>query len=81
MKRMITTLALAATMVLASASVALADAECAEAGTANHGQHILEYGPSTGGVAFGTPAHFDSGHKPGASFCQGDNNSKPIYLP
>ncbi len=76
-------LALAATMLLATASLAMAapsdNAECAEAGAVNHGAHILDYGPSTGGVAFGTPAHFgDHGAGPGATFCQGDNSAPSL---
>ena len=89
MKRMIATLALAATMVLASASVALAgpneNAWCAgtSGDDSNHGAHItIDYvDPSLGtadpGVRFHA-AHFgDNGTAPGASFCQGDGNSAP----
>ncbi len=87
MRRMITVVALAATMLVATASVATAapngNAGCSEGpvDVANHGAHILEhYTPSEGGVAGGSPAHFGIGElfTPGASFCQGDNNAKAL---
>jgi hypothetical protein len=87
MRRVMTTLAMAATMVLAMASVGLAapseNAGCSEGpvDVANHGAHILEhYTPSEGGVAGGAPAHFGLGEpfSPGASFCQGNNNAKAL---
>ena len=85
MRKTITALALAATMVLASASVALAapndNAACEPVSTATHGEHILAYGPSTGGVAFGTPAHFDPGASPGATFCNTHGNNQAPDLP
>jgi len=83
MRRMITTLALAATMVLATASVALANGpNCADFG--NHGQHVTgAYAtPGVPGGARGGPAHFgfDADVGPGASFCQthGSNNAKAL---
>ena len=87
MKRMITTLALAATMVLASASVALAapndSAACEGAETANHGGHITEHyvGGPDGNAGGGKPAHFganDGDPTPGATFCQGDNSAPDL---
>lgn len=84
---MITVLAMAATMLVTTASVATAapnaNAGCAEGPVdeANHGAHILEqYTPSLGGVSGGSPAHFGIGEpfSPGASFCQGDNNAKAL---
>ena len=88
MKRMITTLALAATMMLATASLALADfpagenpnedAACEETvDTANHGEHIIGYVATYGNAGGGRPAHFGGGDpfSPGASFCQGDNSA------
>jgi hypothetical protein len=87
MKRMITTLALAATMVLAMASVALADPDgptCAnaqfDADVENHGQHVIEKYVETdthGGPAAG--AHFGGGFRPGASFCIDAADSGVIY--
>ena len=89
MKRMITTLALAATMVLASASVALAapneNAFCAGPDTANHGGHITrdyvgDPTPDGPGVR-GRAAHFGANAgdpTPGASFCQGDNSAPDL---
>lgn len=92
MKRMITMLALAATMVLATASVALADPDgptCAnqqaidegfDLGVDNHGAHVIgayvETGTPGGPAAGG---HFLGGVKPGASFCIGTANSNVIY--
>ncbi len=81
MRRIITTLALAATMVLATASVALAapdeNAFCAGPETATHGGHITRDYVNDGG---GTPpgvrgraSHSGGGVSPGASFCQGVN--------
>lgn len=80
MRRMITVLALAATMLLATASLAMAapNANAGCLGWANHGEHIKEY-VAEGIAAGGGPAHFDTGYKPGASFCQGENSSKPIF--
>jgi hypothetical protein len=93
MKRIVTTLALTATMVVATASVALAGGpNCAGIDTGghtlvNHGDHITgDYvepgvdGPANG--VRGRAAHFGAPTptKPGASFCQthGDNNAKPL---
>ena len=83
MKRMITTLALAATMVLAMASVASAapnaNAGCTEAsGAVNHGEHILSYVETFGNAGSGRPAHFGLSASPGASFCQGDNSAPDL---
>ena len=80
MRRIITTLALAATMVLATASVALAapndNAFCAGPDTATHGGHITrDYVIGMGSAGGGLPAHFGGGVSPGASFCQGDNSA------
>ena len=85
MKRTITTLALAATMVLASASVALAgpneNAFCAGTSgeTTNHGAHITDdyvAAPTLDGPGVrGRAGHFGEGVSPGASFCQGDNSA------
>ncbi|MEA1902388.1 MAG: hypothetical protein U9N56_02560 [Actinomycetota bacterium] len=79
MRRMITTLALAGTMVLAMASVALAEGppENARSPTCsqyfdNHGAHILEHyvGGADGNAGGGKPAHFGaSTTSPGATFC------------
>jgi hypothetical protein len=93
MRRIFMVLALAATMLLASASVVLAEtndnARCAgtAGATTNHGGHITgDYvHPNGGGPADsaggGAPAHFgDNGHTPGASFCQGDGNNAPSLL-
>ena len=84
MKKIITTLALAATMVLGTASVALADgANCAGInGWKNHGTHITDNyvndGDGTPGVR-GRAAHFGATVGPGASFCQthGSNQAQP----
>ncbi len=93
MKRGITTLALAATMVLASASVAFAapseNAGCnsAEAGfeLANHGAHITGHyvGGSDGNAGGGKPAHFglDEPFSPGATFCIQNGNNQAKALP
>ena len=87
MRKAITALAMTATIVLATASLALAapseNAGCSEGpvDVGNHGAHILEhYTPSEGGVAGGAPAHFGLGEpfSPGASFCQGDNKAKAL---
>lgn len=93
MKRMITTLALAATMVLAMASVALAGPTCAGidldpgAGThfvANHGEHITGDYVNSDDPNFAHPGvrgranHRGGGVGPGASFCLDQANSKPL---
>ena len=80
MKRIITTLALAATMVLATASVALAGEPPANAGSptcagmdlgsgplGNHADHIKgDYvNPGEPGGAMGGPGHFDHGPEVG----------------
>ena len=75
MKRMITTLALAAAMLLATATAALAgDPTCFnqfDSGWENHSTHILNDYVADGSIAGGAPAHFgnESGFGPGASFC------------
>lgn len=76
MKRMITTLALAAAMLLATAPTAFAGnptcAGFATTGWANHGTHILNDYVLTGSIAGGAPAHRVGGAfvaPPGASFC------------
>jgi hypothetical protein len=87
MKRIITVMALAATMLLASASMAIAGGpndseECLH--WANHGVHIQEY-VATGGTPGGTAAGGGAAHfgvhegdpTPGATFCQGDGNNAP----
>jgi hypothetical protein len=80
MRRIITVMALAATMLLASASMAMAgpseNAECAI--WANHGEHIVGY-VAAGTAAGGGAAHFGPhGVGPGASFCQGDNSAPEL---
>ncbi len=91
MRRMITMLALAATMVLASASVALADPP-ANAGSptcsgvdtghgpiANHGEHItVDYVEGFGNAGGGRPAHFGGPVGPGASFCLEQAQAQPL---
>ena len=81
MKRIITTLALAATMVLASASVALAhDPTCAELlGIDNHSEHVISdyvvgedgVGPAGGADAPGG-VEIEGGPGPGFHFGEGD---------
>ncbi len=79
MRRMFTVLALAATMLLASASMAMAgpsdNAQCAN--WDNHGEHIVSY-VETGNAAKGGAAHFGPGASPGASFCQGENSAPDL---
>ena len=90
MRKIITVLALAATMLLASASMAIADVhhgpECDDGVHVgeNHGAHITGYvkngvneGPG-GDAKGGGPAHFGSPASPGASFCQGDNQAPAL---
>ena len=74
MKRMITTLALAAAMLLATATAALAgEPTCSDVealAVANHGEHITrDYVGVFGNAGGGRPAHFGGGVGPGASFC------------
>ena len=94
MKRTITTLALVATMLLATASIALAGEPPANAGAptcsgvvthgplSNHGEHItVDYvTPGEPGGAEGAPAHFGNTMDlgPGASFCLAQANSKAL---
>ncbi len=81
MRRIITVMALAATMLLASASMALAgpsdNAECAI--WDNHGEHVVWY-VEIGNAANGGAAHFGENAEhgyptPGASFCMGTNSA------
>ena len=85
MKRMITMLALAATMVLASASVALADPPtCSDfVGGGNHGDHVTDdYAtPGDPGAVRGGPGHFTVNASPGASFCGPGNAGVAQDLP
>ncbi len=71
MRRMITVFVMAAVMLLATASVALAapNARAGCAGESNHGEHIQEY-LELGIAAGGGAAHFGVDASPGASFCQ-----------
>lgn len=79
MRRMTTVLALAASMLLATASLAVAapsdSAACYD--WDNHGAHIVEY-VEDGKAAGGGAAHFGVAATPGASFCQGDNNARNL---
>ena len=79
MKRMTTVLALAASMLLATASLAVAapgdSAICVNG--ENHGAHIVGY-VEAGIAAGGGAAHFGVNATPGASFCQGDNNARNL---
>ena len=74
MKRMITTVALAAAMLLAASPAAFGgEPTCFNqfgSGWANHGEHILGYVDS-GEIVGGGPAHFGNEDEfgPGASFC------------
>ena len=69
MKRMVTTLALAAAMLLAAAPAAFGgEPTCSGIVGDNHGEHILDY-VEAGTIAGGQPAHFGGGVGPGASFC------------
>ena len=84
MKRLITTLALAAAMLLATAPTAFAgDPTCAEfGGWANHGEHVLNYVHAEGGAAGGAPAHLSDrpdGPAPGASFCLDQAESPGLH--
>ena len=92
MKRTFTILALAATMELASASVALAGpnenafCEGTAGATSNHGGHITgdyvhpanDGGGPADSAAGGAPAHFAVAASPGASFCQGTNSAPDL---
>ena len=91
MKRMITTLALAATMVLAMAPVALAapsgNAACFGPGgpTETHGEHITrdyvnDADPTTPGVR-GRAAHIDGKANPGTTFCNQNGEADPGEVP
>lgn len=91
MKRMITVAMMAATMTLATASVALAgEPTCSgidlgNGPLGNHGDHIKDdyVHPGEPGGAEGGPAHFDHPPQvgPGASFCleqaQAQSPSRP----
>ena len=89
MRRMIIVLALAAVMLLATASVAFAGGPTCEnqfdTGWKNHGEHVTsDYAtPGEPGGAEGGPAHFGShplGASPGATFCDPGNNQAPELL-
>ena len=82
MRKMITVLALAAVMLLATASIAIAGGPTCEdqfdLGWKNHGEHVLTYVNGSGGAAGGAPAHLSArpdGPAPGASFCLDQANS------
>ena len=84
MKRMITTLVLAATMVLAMASVALAESDgptCAtELGVANHAEHVLGDYVRDGGTNAAGGAKLPGGAGPAFHFSQNvdDDPAGPI---
>lgn len=87
MRRMIIVLALAAVMLLATASVAFAGGPTCEnqfdLGWKNHGEHVLTYVNGPGGAAGGAPAHLSarpSGPAPGASFCLPQANSPGLHF-
>ena len=85
MKKTITTVAMAATMLLSSASAAQAGSPTCEnmfdLGWANHGEHVLGY-VNDGGAGGGRPAHLSArpdGPAPGASFCLDQANSPGLH--
>ena len=87
MKRLIITMALAATMLLASAATAFSgEPTCADqfgSGWKNHGEHVLNYVNGEGGAAGGAPAHLGArpdGPAPGASFCLDQAESPGLHF-
>jgi hypothetical protein len=89
MRRIITALVLAAAMVLATVSIAMAGGPTCEnaldTGWKNHGEHVTsDYAtPGVPGGAEGGPAHFGDhplDATPGATFCDPGNNQAPELL-
>ncbi|MGI9584844.1 MAG: hypothetical protein ACR2N7_04575 [Acidimicrobiia bacterium] len=90
MRRMITVMAMAAVMLVATASVAIAGSPTCEnqfdSGWKNHGSHVTgDYAQKPGEPrgARGGPAHFGNhplGASPGATFCNPGNNQAPEVL-
>jgi hypothetical protein len=86
---MITVLAIAAVMLLATASMAVAGGDKAacndydSSGWSNHGSHILEHyvGGEDGNAGGGKPAHFGLGASPGATFCNQHGSNQAQLLP
>jgi hypothetical protein len=77
MKTLITTVATAAFLLVASATGASAGGPtCQNESLDNHGEHITEDYVNGDGAGGGAPAHFGSGHQPGASFCLDQAQSK-----
>lgn len=82
MKKLITTIAMGAAVLVASAAGASAEGPTCQGGTwDNHGEHITEDYVNGDGAGGGAPAHFGSGHQPGASFCLDQAQSKPVNSP
>ena len=79
MNKLISTIAMGAAVLAASASGASAGGPtCQNENWDNHGQHITDDYVAGDGAGGGAPAHFGSGHQPGASFCLDQAQSKPI---
>jgi hypothetical protein len=79
MKKFTVTMATAALLLVASASPAAAQGPtCQNENWDNHGEHITEDYVNGAGAGGGAPAHFGSGHQPGASFCLEQAQSKPV---
>ncbi|HEX9683439.1 MAG TPA: hypothetical protein VGA13_10175 [Acidimicrobiales bacterium] len=78
MKKFIATMATAGVLLVVTASGASAAPTCQNESWDNHGEHITEDYVNGDGAGGGAPAHFGSGHQPGASFCLEQAQSKPV---
>lgn len=81
MRKIITTAAIAAAVVvLGTATGTQAGSPTCEGlgdGWKNHGEHVLNY-VEDGEIAGGAPAHRDGHAPPGASFCLGLDDHRPV---
>ena len=79
MKKSIAVIATAGALLVGAATGASAGGPtCQNENWDNHGEHITEDYVAGDGAAGGKPAHFGSGHQPGASFCLDQAQSKPV---
>lgn len=77
--KLIPVMTMAGALLVGAASGASAGGPTCQNGSwDNHGEHITEDYVAGDGARGGAPAHFGSGHQPGASFCLDQAKSKPL---
>jgi hypothetical protein len=78
MKKCIATMATAGVLLVTASGAAAAGPTCQNETWDNHGAHITGDYVEGDGAGGGAPAHFGSGHQPGATFCLDQAQSTPL---